>query len=187
MHRQRHWTPLLVIFLLLLSSLACSVSRFLPNSGAQLPERTVSVNPEAAAAAATVISQAGRGGTIRLTESQFTSFLMERLNQQDGGDTQVEALTVWFDPGVVYLQVRTREALVPGGNTIALVGHLSAVDGRLSLNVDQASVGRVSVPASVLSLVNDQMHTALVQSQIGDIPVKSITVEQGAIVIEPTS
>jgi hypothetical protein len=184
MHRQRNWILLLVTSLLLFSSLACSVGRFLPASRAHLPERSVPVNPEAAAEAEAIIRQAGSSETVRLTESQFTSFLMERLNQQDGEGVRVEDMTVWFEPDRIHLRVRTSEAVVPGSDTVAMSGQLLASEGRIALRIDEASVGAINLPSSVLTMLNDQVDKALAQSQINNIPVRSIRTEQGAITIE---
>lgn len=186
MYNRGNRTLLVVSLVFVLGTLACSMGRFLPNFGVETPKRRVQVSATAAAEAKTRLDALQDGGTVRLTEAQFNSLLVQQLQENSNGDLPLEDMTIWFEPGKVYLQARAKEGEVGVGGTLTMAGQLSATAGQLTLAIDEASIGGVKVPGSVLEMLNSRLRDALRRSDFNQSHIQSITVEQGAIVIQRT-
>ncbi len=186
MYTQRRWAPLLVAFLFLLSSLACSAGSLLSRTeGVSTPDRDVPVSDEAAAEAKAAIAQAKNGGTIRLTESQFTSLLVTQLQQEaTASDLPLEDLAVWFEPDKIYLRAKASGDNLPASGELVMVGGISADAGQLQLNLEEASINKIKLPSSLLNVLNSQFNKALANTDISQTKVQSITIERGVITIE---
>ncbi|GEM_PF-4227886 len=184
MCRKRTFVLLLVGALFLLSSVACSVGGLLGGGKVDLPDRQVEVSEQAAQEAKEIIDRAKEGGSIRLTESQFTSFLVEGMRNKAGEDLPLQDLTVWFEPGQVIVRAQVSGEDLPTSGEMIMVGNLSVQDGKLQFSLDKASVNGVSVPKPVLGVFNTVLNEALAETDISKTRIKSISLEPAVIVIE---
>jgi len=183
-YTKRTFILLLVGALFLLSSVACSVGGLLGGSGdVDLPDRQVEVSDQAAQEAKEIIARAKNGGSIRLTESQFTSFLVKEM-EKAGEDLPLQDLTIWFEPGQVIVRAQVSGEDLPASGEMIMVGKLSVEDGKLQFSLDHASVNGVGVPKPVLSVFNTVLNEALAETDISKTRVKSISLEPAVIVIE---
>lgn len=163
---------------------ACSTGQFLSAGAVDVPDRVVPVSPKAAAEAEAILEGARRGNMIRLTESQFTSLLVERVRLYRGDQVPLEELTVWFEPERVYLRAKAAGDQLPVGGEVAMWGELAAEQSRLTLSLEQASAGGVSVPKVALDLLNGELSERIQQLDTLDFPIRTLQVERGAVVIE---
>lgn len=124
------------------------------------------------------------GGTIRLTEAQFTSLIAEPVRQSDAG-LFLEDLTVWFEPETVYLRARSKGGQLPIKGEVVMSGGLAVSNGKLTLSVDQARTASVGVPDAALKVLNGELTRRIRLLDALDMPVRSLRVESGAVVIEP--
>ena len=181
--QNRRWLIGAVALLLLVTTSACSIGSLIGGSGVKLPDRKVPVSSEAAAAAKNAIISGAAKGQIRLTESQFTSYVTELIAENTGKENVLANVTVWFDPGKVYLKATISGDQVPVTGVVAMAGTGTIKDGRLQIKIEQASINNIGVPGSVLDVVNSQLNDILTNSDFADVPAKSVTIKSKEIVI----
>jgi hypothetical protein len=183
---KKYFSIALVAVLFLITNLACSGllgGRTTTPARTDTPAREVPVSQEAAQEAREIAGEALAGGTVRMNEAQFTSLIATEL-AQSGGDVPLRDITVWFEPDQIVLQGQLEEGVVPllSGQLVA-TGQLVAENNNLVFNIQKATLGGVTLPNAGVNLLNNQVNTALAQSNIGQ-RVRSITVNQGEIIIE---
>jgi hypothetical protein len=187
MMTKKYFSIALVAVLFLVTNLACSglLSRRTTDTPARTdtPTREVTVSQEAAQEGREIVSEALAGGTLRMNEAQFTSLITSEL-AQGGGDVPLRDITVWFEPNQIVLQGNLDPGVVPllSGQLVA-TGQLVADNGRVRFNIEKATLGGVTLPNAAVNMLNDQVNSALDQSNLGQ-RVRSITVNQGEIIIE---
>jgi len=178
----------LVSALLLTAVLACSLAGLLTGGKApQLPGRTVAVNQQAAQEAKDAFQQIANGGRIKLSESQFTSYLREQLTQGQSENVAITDLTVWFDPGRITLRANLQGPQTAQPSTsgeIIVAGNLQVQGGLLKIKIDQASLAGIAVPGALLNLFNDQLNRSLADVNQSGHSLKSVVIEQGYITLE---
>lgn len=167
---------------LLISSLACSAGGLFSNE-VDTPERQVAASAEAAAEADRVLVDSAGSGTIRMTEAQFTSFLARQL-AEEGAESPIDDLTVWFEPGELILAGTPSDANLPVDGKLIMRGKLSADDGQVHFSIEEASAGGIRLPSAVIGILNDQIESALSVSALNRARIRTIRIEQGVIEIE---
>lgn len=179
---QRNRILLFVAGLFLLSSVACS--NLLPERrSAEEPRREVVVSQESAQQAQQIITEAAAGGTLRMSEAQFTSLIVTQLGA-GGGDMPITDVTVWFDPGKITMQGELAEGVVPLlSGQLVTTGALAVVNNQVVFQVESASIGSVSLPGAGRDILAEQVNNALARSNLGN-RVRAITINQGEIIIE---
>ncbi len=172
---------LFVAGLFLLTSVACS--NLLPERrSAAEPRREVPVSQESAQQAQQIITEAASGGTVRMSEAQFTSLIATHLAA--GGDVPLTGITVWFDPGQITMQGELAKGVVPLlSGQLVTSGSLAAVNNQVVFQIESASIGGVSLPGTGREMLANQVNNALAGSNLGN-RVRSITINEGEIIIE---
>ena len=90
----------------------------------------------------------------------------------------MESISAWFEPGVIYLRVDVKDGVLPAavGDKLAVAGTVSAADGKLMLDLSEASAGTYKVEGSALAPINAQINSALANPNLG-VPVQVETAE----------
>jgi hypothetical protein len=157
---------------------ACSVGQ-----GVAVPDREVPIDIDTALEAQNKAANALMAGEVTWTESEFSSLLTELLKANSGENNPVEAITAWFEPDGLYLQVELVDGVLPPafGNTLAVDGDVTVQDGVLQLTLDEASAGSYTVGASTLAPIAAQIN-GILASQMGGVPL-SIQMEEGSLTV----
>ncbi len=157
---------------------ACSVGQ-----GVTVPDREVPIDINTALAAQDKGATALLAGEVTWTESEFSSLLTELLKANSGENNPVEAITAWFEPDGLYLQVELVDGVLPTafGNTLTVAGDLTVENGMLQVSLDQASAGTYAVGASMLAPIAEQIN-GILASQVGGVPL-SIEMEEGSLTV----
>jgi hypothetical protein len=187
--KQTRWAVFGLLSVLLVTAvLACSLAGLLTGAKApQLPGRTVAVNQQAAQEARDAFQQISSGGRIRLSESQFTSYLREQLTQGQSENVVITDLTVWFDPGRITLRANLQGPQTAQPSTsgeIVVAGNLQVQNGVLKIKIDQASLAGIAVPNALLNLFNDQLNNSMADVNQSGHSLKNVVIEQGYITLE---
>ncbi|MCB0112845.1 MAG: hypothetical protein R2873_03450 [Caldilineaceae bacterium] len=178
---RRTFSILLVFTLFVASSLACSGGRLRINRAEPTPTpRAVAVSEQSAQEAQQAVATAVAGGTLRLTEAQFTSLIAGQLTQ----DIPVSDVTVWFDPGVITVGGVLAEGAVPMvSGPLTIKGTLAAENGVVTFDITEAVINGMFMPGAATNAIERQVNEALATGDLGT-RVRSITINQGEIVIE---
>ena len=152
---------------------ACTVGQ-----GVTVPDRAVTIDAQTAVDAQNLAMGGMMMGSVTLDESQFSSLLTELLKANTGENLPVESINAWFEPGLIYLQVDVKEDVLPAafGDTLAVAGTVSVADGKLMLDLSQASAGTYMVEGASLAPINAQINAALANLNLG-VPVQVETAE----------
>lgn len=187
----KKWSPILLVALLfLLSSLACSgllQDRNAPESAPAtvqvVPTRTVAASQAAAQEAEQAIAEAAAGGTLRMTDVQFTSLIETQL-AQSGAEVPVSNIVARFSPGEITVEGQLQEGVVPLlSGQLVMRGSLAVVNDAVVFDITEAKIRGISLPAAAISAFEGPINDALSQSNLGG-RVRSITINEGEIVIE---
>ncbi len=148
-----------------------------------LPPREVPITEEAAQRFEEKIAaiKAAPNGDIKLTftESEITSYINLRLVQEN---LPLQRPTLWFSAGRVYLKGRLEMEGVPVKGDAILVAALSIRDGKVYLDVEEAIIGRVPVPQSVLDRLSTLANERL-SAFTGSLPVKDLQILEGEAIV----
>lgn len=174
--RIRWFVPLVTAFLIVLL-VACNLPQI------DVPKREVPVTEEAAQRFEEKLAtlKTAPNGDVKLsfTESEITSYINLRLVQEN---LPLRRPTVWFSAGKVYLKGHLEAEGIPVKGDAVLVVALSVQDGNVRLQVEQAVIGRVPVPESVLqrlsTLANEYLTTFT-----GPLPVKDLQILEGEAIV----
>ena len=148
-----------------------------------LPSREVPVTEEAVQRFEKKIAaiKTAPPGDVKLTftESEITSYINLRLMQEN---LPLQHPTLWFSAGRVYLKGHLEVENLPVKGDAILVAALSVREGQVSLQVEEAIIGRVPVPQSVLNrlsaLANEHLHTFT-----GPLPIKDLQILEGEAIV----
>jgi hypothetical protein len=161
------------VFALSIGLTACTVGQ-----AVELPDREVSINVETALEAQNMAMSGLMMGNVTLDEAQFSSLLTELLKANSGENNPVESITAWFEPDAIYLQVDVADGVLPAtiGDKLAVAGTVDVADGKLMLDLSQASAGTYKVEGASLAPINSQINAALSNFNLG-VPVQVETAE----------
>ena len=170
---QRKFGVGIVSILLVIAMAACSMGQ-----GVMVPEREVMIDAQTAMDAQNMAMGGLMMGSATLDESQFSSLLTELLKANTGANNPVDSIKAWFEPGTIYLQVEIKEGVLPAafGTTLAVAGTIDAMDGKLMLDLSEASAGAYLVEGAALGPINAQINGALANLNLG-VPVNVETAE----------
>lgn len=142
------------------------------------PDREVPISVEQALDAQNLAMNGLMAGSVTWDEAQFSSLLTELLKANSGEAMPVEAITAWFEPETIYLEVKVKEGVLPPafGTTLAVAGAVDVADGRVALDLTEASAGNYRVEGAALAPINDQINGALANLALGA-PVSVETAE----------
>ena len=170
---QRKFGLGIVSMLLVIAMAACSMGQ-----GVMVPERDVMIDAQTAVDAQNMAMGGLMMGSATLDESQFSSLLTELLKANTGENNPVDSIKAWFEPGTIYLQVEIKEGVLPAafGTTLAVAGTVGAMDGKLMLDLSEASAGSYLVQGAALAPINAQINGALANLNLG-VPVNVETAE----------
>ncbi len=146
--------------------------------GVTVPDRPVTIDAQTALDAQNSAMGGMMMGSATLDESQFSSLLTELLKANSGENLPVENISAWFEPGEIYLQVDLVDGVLPAtiGDTLAVVGTVDVTDGKLSVDLSEASAGTYKVEGALLAPINAQINAALANLNLG-VPVQVETAE----------
>ncbi len=152
---------------------ACTVGQ-----AVEVPSREVPISIESALDAQNMAMAGMMAGSVTWDETQFSSLLTELLKANSGANNPVENITAWFEPGVIYLQVDVVDGVLPPafGDKLAVAGTVGVMDGKLMLDLNQASAGTYKVEGASLAPINAQINGALANLNVG-MPIQVETAE----------
>jgi hypothetical protein len=159
-------------------ALALGMTACTTGQSVAVPDRDVSVSVETALDAQNMAMSGLMMGGVTLDESQFSSLLTELLKANSGENNPVENITAWFEPDTIYLQVDVKDGVFPAtmGDKLAVAGTIDVVDGKLTVDLSEASAGNYLVTGASLAPINAQINSALAGFNLG-IPVQVETAE----------
>jgi len=169
---------------LLFTSLACN----LPVGSSDLPEGRIPIseqsaeNLEESLAQALKNLQSGQPATLTINESELTSLVVYRLEQQTDG--LLSQSQVYLRDGLV--QYRGSLEQSPITVPVEVDIRVSAgPDGRLNYDVEKASAGPFGMIQNMLDDFIAQFDQALYSSnsQLNDIFIESVTIADGVMTI----
>jgi hypothetical protein len=168
----------MVMMILVVTMAACSMGQEVT-----VPEREVTIDNQTAVDAQNLAMGGLMMGSATLDESQFSSLLTELLKANSGENLPVESIKAWFEPGTIYLQLEVSEGVFPEafGTTAAVAGTVDVVDGKLVLDLSEASAGGYKVEGAALAPINDQINAALAGIDLG-VPVE-VETSEGSLTI----
>ena len=151
--------------------------------GVAVPDRAVTIDPQLGFDAQNAAVGGMMMGSVSLDESQFSSLLTELLKANSGENNPVENISAWFEPGVIYLQVDLEDGVLPAalGDKLAVAGTISASDGKLMVDLSEASAGTYKVEGGVLAPINAQINSALSGFNLG-MPIQ-VETAQGSLML----
>ncbi len=154
--------------------------------GVTVPERDVMIDAQTAIDAQNMAMGGIMMGSVTLDESQFSSLLTELLKANSGENNPVENIRAWFEPGLIYLQVDVKEGVLPAafGDTLAVAGKVDVSEGKLMLDLSEASAGTFKVEGASLAPINSQINAALANLNLG-VPVQ-VEAAQGMLTLSMT-
>jgi hypothetical protein len=171
MVNRRNWVVVLVVAILAISLSACTASSVM------VPDREVTVDVSTALEAQNKLMS----GNLSWTESEFSSLLSVLLDQNTSDAMPVEDIKVWFEPNnQVIIRVTLAEGIIPTGNTLDLAGTVSVQNGYLSIDLDQAGAGNMSVSGAVLDPISAQINSALSGPGMMPLPL-NVTTDTGML------
>lgn len=165
-----------IVLVLALALAGCSMGQ-----GVTLPDREVTIDAQTGYDAQNSAMAGLMTGGATLDESQFSSLLTELLKANSGENNPVESITAWFEPGgEIYLQVDVKDGVLPAavGDKLAVAGTVSVADGKLTVDLDEASAGTYLATGAVLDPISAQINNALASVNVGPVQVDT---EEGAL------
>ena len=161
------------VFALSVGLAACTAGQ-----AVELPDREVTIDVGTALDAQNMAMSGLMTGNVTLDEAQFSSLLTELLKANSGENNPVESITAWFEPDAIYLQVDVVDGVLPAtiGDKLAVAGTVDVADGKLVLDLSQASAGTYKVEGASLAPINAQITAALSGFNLG-VPVQVETAE----------
>jgi hypothetical protein len=171
MVRKLAWAMAMVVLVVVMA--ACSAGQ-----SVMVPEREVMIDNQTALDAQNLAMGGMMMGSVTLDESQFSSLLTELLKANSGENLPVENVTAWFEPDAIYLQVDVKEGVFPAafGDKLAVAGRVDVSDGKLMVDLAEASAAGYKVEGAALAAINDQLNAALANMAMA-IPVQVETAE----------
>lgn len=169
---------------ILFTSLACN----LPVGSSNLPEGRIPIseksaeNLEESVAQALENLQSGQPATLTVNESELSSLIVYRLEQQTGG--LLSQSQVYLRDGLV--QYRGSLKQTPISAPVRVDVRVSAgSNGRLDYQVENASAGPFGVMQGMIDDFTTQFDQALYSSnsQLNDIFIESVTIADGVMTI----
>jgi hypothetical protein len=169
---------------LLFTSLACN----LPVGSSSLPEARIPVSEGSAETLEENVAQAlenlqnGQPASLTINESELTSLVVYRLEQQSGG--MLSQSQVYLRDGLI--QYRGQVTQSPVSAPVKIDIRVSAgSDGRLDYDVEQASAGPFGVLQNMIDDFTAQFDQALYSSnsQLNDIFIESVTIADGVMTV----
>ena len=177
MLNRRTWFVALVAVLLMGVLSGCSMG------AAAVPDREVPISVDAALEGQNLGLAGLMTGSVTWTESQLSSFLSELLKQNSGPNNPIQAITVWLMPdNAIHMQIQFADGVFLGGNTVDVAGTIAVVDGKVQVNLSEASMnGMVATSGPILDFVNATVNRILADPGFG--VAASVTTGDGDITI----
>ncbi len=168
-------------------AIAILVSACSMGAGVTVPDREVAIDVDTALAAQNSAMGGLMMGGVTLDESQFSSLLTELLKANSGSNNPIESITTWFEPdGATFIQVQVNEGVLPPavGDTLVVAGNIGAQDGKIMVDVTEASAGNYKVEGAVLAPISAQINSALASLNFG-VPVQ-VETDEGNVTVSLT-
>ena len=187
LHRNQRFLILFVVFLL--PMVACSLPS-LGRSGDSVPNRDIQISEAAAESLETKMEDASnfKDGTrfaLVVTEEEITSLVNLRLDEA-AQDVPLEDLRIWFDPGKMIIRGRVQAEGVPISGTAVIIAVPQVTDGKLTVEIEKATIGIVPLPDVVLNPVQDQISRLLQDVQQHSVSVEKVQISTGVMEIVVT-
>ena len=169
---------------ILFTSLACNLpvaSNDLPESRIPISEQSAQ-NLEESAAQALENLQNGQPATLTMNESELTSLVVYRLEQQTGG--LLSQSQVYLRDGMIQYRGSLEQSPITAPVEVDI--RVSAgPDGRLKYDVVNASAGPFGMMQNMIDDFTAQFDQALYSSnsQLNDIFIESVTIADGVMTV----
>jgi len=176
----------LLSFALLWALLACSPCGWLPRpTPSEWPQRPIEITEEAAQRFQEKIQEALKNqvdGQFRLqfTDQELTSYVNLKLEETEA--VPLAEPRIWFTRGKIYVSGEVSSEDLPLKGRAAIVASAQVEDEQIRIHIDQASIGRVPIPRSILDTISDTVNGNLAQAQL-DIKVQQLEILEGEAII----
>ncbi|MCL7454652.1 MAG: hypothetical protein M8467_16555 [Anaerolineae bacterium] len=182
LERQR-WVRLLAPLVLLLG-LACGPCNLL-SSDVPTPPRPIAVSTESATQLESRIRQnlsgePGQQFILRMTDAEVTSLVATQLAKYD--ESPVADPQIWFTKGKVYTSGRLVNVL-PVETDIFMISSARIADGRVTVEIEEASAGALPVPAGVLDTISQSVNETVAELQL-EVQVTALEILEGEAIVK---
>ena len=122
-------------------------------------------------------------GNIELTEEQFSSLLSELLKTNSGPNFPISEIQAWFEPNdEIFLRAVLKPNVLLSGDTLDLKGTVGVMDNHVTLNLQQAGMGSLSVGEPMMSMISQQINSVLAGPQFG--VAASVKTDTGKLMVQ---
>ena len=158
MNKRTPVLTLVVLSLLLVVLSACAAP-------AQ-PDREIEISTEAALSAQTALLNGLMTLEVELSESELSSYVTKALEANSGPNQPIDSVLIWIEPDSLHLRVSLKDgvSMMPGMDSLDLVGNLMVSDGHLMVDLQQAGAGGIAVGGAMLAPVAAQINAVLAQN-----------------------
>ena len=127
----------------------------------------------------------GNRFALVVTEEEITSLVNLRIDEA-AQDVPFADLRIWFDPGKMIIRGRVQAEGVPISGTAVIITALQVTDGKLTVEIEKATIGIVPLPDVVLNPVQDQITRLLEDVQLSGVSVEKVQISTGVMEIVVT-
>lgn len=177
---------LIIVLILFLSSLACSFNR---NQAAttQLPEITISEAEadsleQSFSSALNDARATGNPVTITVTESQVTSYVALRMQEQLDAPIQNPQIHFIEDKALI----TGRAVLGPINSNMEMLVEASVQSGIPSIEIESAKLGAIPVPKFLLNNLNNSLQKIIDDARYeggSNFDIETLVIEKGKLTI----
>jgi hypothetical protein len=173
-----------ILALLVLASLACGPCSQLSRPPLPKPTRSVIVSTELAEQLESRIRQSlsgepGQEFILHITDAEASSLLSTQLAKYD--ESPITDPRVWFAGGKIYGAGRLAR-VVPVESDFSLVASASVQDGKVQIEIEEASAGTFPLPPRVLALLSQSLNETVDELQ-WDVQVTALEILEGQAII----
>ena len=170
-----------IVMLLVLACGPCS----LLSSTAPTPPHPIVVSTESAAQLESRLGENLRGVPgqefiLRVTDAELTSWLAAELAEYD--EPPVSQLQVWFTKGKIHGSGRVTNVL-PFESDFFVVASAHVENGRVTVEIEDASAGAVPLPAGALETISQSVSQTVDELQLG-VEVTALEILEGEAIVQ---
>jgi hypothetical protein len=176
----------LIVSALILLSLACGPCNLF-SVDAPTPPHPLAVSTEAAGQLESRIRQnisgePGQQFILRMTDAEITSLLATELAGYD--ESPIVEPQVWFTRGKIY-GTGSLVNVVPVETDFFLVAQAQIQDGKVIVEIEEASAGALPLPDSVLGTISQSFNETVEELQLG-VEVTALEILEGEMIVKGT-
>lgn len=149
----------------------------------EVPSRPIKISQESGYDAQNSALSGMLTGNIELTEEQFSSLLSELLKTNSGPNFPISEIQAWFEPNdEIILRAVLKPNVLLSGDTLDLKGTVGVMDNHVTLNLQQAGMGSLSVGEPLMSMISQQINSVLAGPQFS--VAASVKTDTGKLMVQ---